>query len=207
MATADLERMLDEWAIAWSSSANTDPERVLALFADDGRYEDVTSGVVVRGKEDLRRYLIGAFATIPDFTVGVLRWFGAGPWTAFEWTMSGTHRGDWAGREHPRAGGREDPPPVRLLGCGGGHETGRPAAVATGIFSGRCLPLCFGSEGPSGRTLPGREYRWRWFLLHPPRGRNALRRSENADFGGLGNALISKIEERLATRSCTAHKF
>src|SRR5258708_31714035 len=96
--------MLDEWAIAWSSSANTDPERVLALFADDGIYEDVTSGAVVRGKEELRRYLIGAFATIPDFTFGVLRRFAAGPWAAIEWTMSGTHRGDWAGM--PPTGGR-----------------------------------------------------------------------------------------------------
>ena len=97
MLTADIERMLDEWAIAWSSSANNDPERVLALFADDGIYEDVTSGVVVRGKEDLRRYLIGAFATIPDFTFGVLRRFASGPWSAIEWTMSGTNRSDWAG--------------------------------------------------------------------------------------------------------------
>lgn len=97
MMTADIASMIDEWAIAWSSSANNDPERVLALFADDGMYEDVTSGVVVRGKEELRRYLIGAFATIPDFTFDVLRRFGAGPWAAIEWTMSGTHRGDWAG--------------------------------------------------------------------------------------------------------------
>ena len=68
MLTADIASMIDEWAIAWSSSANNDPERVLALFAGDGMYEDVTAGVVVRGKEDLRRYLIGAFATIPDLT-------------------------------------------------------------------------------------------------------------------------------------------
>jgi hypothetical protein len=47
MLTADIERMLDEWATAWSSSVNNDPERVLALFADDGMYEDATSGVVV----------------------------------------------------------------------------------------------------------------------------------------------------------------
>jgi steroid delta-isomerase-like uncharacterized protein len=97
MANAEVERMLDEWAIAWSSSMNTDPERVLALFVDDGMYEDATSGAIVRGQEELRRYLIGAFATIPDFTFGVLRRFGAGHWAAIEWTMSGTHRGDWAG--------------------------------------------------------------------------------------------------------------
>jgi steroid delta-isomerase-like uncharacterized protein len=93
----EVERMLDEWAIAWSSSANADPERVLALFADDGMYEDVTSGVVVRGQEELRRYLIGAFATIPDFTFHVLGRFAAGRSAAIEWTMSGTHRADWAG--------------------------------------------------------------------------------------------------------------
>jgi steroid delta-isomerase-like uncharacterized protein len=97
MLTADIDRMLDEWAFAWSSSINNDPERVLALFADDGMYEDVTSGAVVRGKEDLRRYLIGAFATIPDFTFGVLRRFAAGPWVAIEWTISGTNSRDWAG--------------------------------------------------------------------------------------------------------------
>ena len=96
-ATSDMERLLDEWAIAWSSSANSDPERVLALFADDGMYEDVTSGAVVRGKKELRRYLTGAFATIPDFTFDVLRRFAAGPWVTIEWTMSGTPAGDWAG--------------------------------------------------------------------------------------------------------------
>jgi uncharacterized protein (TIGR02246 family) len=69
MLTTDIDRLLDEWAIAWSSSANTDPDRVLALFADDGMYEDVTSGAVVRGKDDLRRYLVGAFATIPRLHV------------------------------------------------------------------------------------------------------------------------------------------
>jgi steroid delta-isomerase-like uncharacterized protein len=89
--------MLDEWATAWSSSSNTNPDRVLALFADDGMYEDVTSGVVVRGKEDLRRYLIGAFATIPDFTFSVLHQFATGTWASIEWTMSGTNRDDWAG--------------------------------------------------------------------------------------------------------------
>jgi steroid delta-isomerase-like uncharacterized protein len=97
MVTAEVERMLDEWAIAWSSSANNDPERVLALFADDCLFEDATFGVVVRGKEALRRYVTGAFAAVPDFTYGVLRRFAAGPWAAIEWTMSGTHTGDWPG--------------------------------------------------------------------------------------------------------------
>jgi len=41
MATSDLERMLDEWAMAWSSIDNKDPERLLALFADDCVYYEL----------------------------------------------------------------------------------------------------------------------------------------------------------------------
>jgi SnoaL-like domain len=94
MATADLDRLLDEWAIAWSSSDNNDPARLLALFADDGMYEDVTLGVGARGKEELRRCVSGAFAVIRDFTFRVTRRFAGSHWAAFEWVTSGTHRGD-----------------------------------------------------------------------------------------------------------------
>jgi steroid delta-isomerase-like uncharacterized protein len=97
MATDVLERLLDEWALAWSSTENTDLERVLALFADDGVFEDATFGVVVRGKEDLRRYVRGAFAAVPDFTYGVTSRFAASQWAAIEWVMSGTHKGDFPG--------------------------------------------------------------------------------------------------------------
>jgi len=43
MAAPDLERMFDDWAMAWTSN---DPEKVLALFTDDCFFEDVTFGVV-----------------------------------------------------------------------------------------------------------------------------------------------------------------
>ena len=97
MATSDLERMLDEWAMAWSSIDNKDPERVLALFADDCVFEDVTFGVVARGKEELRSLVNRAFAAAPDFTYGVTSRFAASQWAAIEWVMSGTHKGDWPG--------------------------------------------------------------------------------------------------------------
>jgi len=114
MATSDVERMLDEWAMAWSSN----PDRVLALFADDCVFEDVTFGVVARGKEELRSFANRAFAAVPDFKYEVISRFAASHWAAIEWVMSGTHRrlargaGHWqalfvgAGREHPRTGGR-----------------------------------------------------------------------------------------------------
>lgn len=97
MATSDLERMLDDWVIAWSSAEHNDPEKVLALFADDCVFEDVTFGVVVRGKEELRRFVSRAFAAVPDFKYGLTSRFAASQWAAIEWVMSGTHQGDFPG--------------------------------------------------------------------------------------------------------------
>ena len=97
MATSDLERMLDDWALAWSSGSSKDPEHLLALFADDCIFEDVTFGVVARGKEELRSFVNGAFAAIPDFKYGLRRWFATDQWGVIEWVMSGTHIGDLPG--------------------------------------------------------------------------------------------------------------
>jgi steroid delta-isomerase-like uncharacterized protein len=97
MATSDLERMLDEWAMAWSSAENSDPERVLALFADDCVFEDVPFGVVARGKEELRSFANRAFAAVPDFKYGLRARFAVSQWAVIEWKMSGTHKGDLPG--------------------------------------------------------------------------------------------------------------
>jgi steroid delta-isomerase-like uncharacterized protein len=94
MATSDLERMLDDWATAWSSH---DPERVLKLFTDDCIFEDVTFGVVTRGKEELRSFANGAFAAVPDLQFELKGRFATGEWAAVEWNMSGTHKGDFPG--------------------------------------------------------------------------------------------------------------
>ena len=96
-ATSNVDRMLDEWTTAWSSAQNNDPERVLALFVDDCFFEDVAFGVVVRTKEELRRFVIGAYAAVPDFTYRVTRRFATPEWAAIEWLMAGTHTGDFPG--------------------------------------------------------------------------------------------------------------
>jgi chromate reductase len=97
MATPDVERLLDDWAIAWSSKDGKDPERVLALFVDDCVFEDVTVGAVAHGKEELRTFTNGAFAAVPDFKYRLTRRFATGQWAAIEWEMSGTHNGDFPG--------------------------------------------------------------------------------------------------------------
>jgi hypothetical protein len=88
-------------------------------------FEDVTFGVVARGKEELRSFANRAFAAVPDFKYGLRSRFAASHWAAIEWVMSGTHKGKlprdtghWqtlfvgAGLDHPRTGGREDPPRI-----------------------------------------------------------------------------------------------
>ena len=94
MATSDTERVLEAWAMAWSSH---DTEKVLSLFTDNCVYEDVTFGVINHGKEELRGFANGVFAGIPDFKVHLTSRFSAGTWAGMEWVMSGTHKGDFPG--------------------------------------------------------------------------------------------------------------
>jgi steroid delta-isomerase-like uncharacterized protein len=89
-----MEKILDDWATAWSSH---DPERVIALFTDDWVYEDVTFGAVNRGKAELRAFADGTFAAVPDFKASLVTRFVAGNRGPMEWTMSGTHKGDFPG--------------------------------------------------------------------------------------------------------------
>jgi steroid delta-isomerase-like uncharacterized protein len=88
------ERILDDWATAWSSH---ETEKVLALFTDNCVYEDVTFDVVNHGREKLRAFADGTFAAVPDFKVELKARFVAGNWAAMEWVMSGTHKGDFPG--------------------------------------------------------------------------------------------------------------
>jgi steroid delta-isomerase-like uncharacterized protein len=98
MATSELEPLFDAWATAWSSNdSSKDPKRVLGLFVDDCFFEDVTFGVVARGKEELRSFVERAFAAIPDFKYGLRRRFATSQWAVIEWVMSGTHKGDLPG--------------------------------------------------------------------------------------------------------------
>jgi steroid delta-isomerase-like uncharacterized protein len=94
MGASDLDRMLDDWAMAWTSN---DPDKVLALLVDDCVFEDVTFGVVARGKEEVRSFASRAFAAVPDFKYGVTSRFAASQWATIEWVMSGTHKGDFPG--------------------------------------------------------------------------------------------------------------
>ena len=58
-----LERVLDQWAVSWSSG---DVDKLLPLFTDDVRYEDVTLGAVNQGKNALRDFAVATFGAFAD---------------------------------------------------------------------------------------------------------------------------------------------
>jgi hypothetical protein len=74
--TADLEMLPNAWARGGSSS--NDSARLLALYTDDCTFGDVTFGVATRGKEELRSFVNGAFAAVPDFKYESRSWFCRG---------------------------------------------------------------------------------------------------------------------------------
>ena len=79
-----VDRLLDDWAMAWTSN---EPEKVVALFTDDCVFEDVTFGLVARGKEEIRSFAKRAFAAVPDFEYGVISRFATNRWGVIEWEM------------------------------------------------------------------------------------------------------------------------
>jgi steroid delta-isomerase-like uncharacterized protein len=61
--TQELEHVLDQWVLAWSSN---DVERLLPLFTESVDYEDVPFGAASRGRDALRDIAAGTFAAFAD---------------------------------------------------------------------------------------------------------------------------------------------
>ena len=83
--------LIQEWAAAWSSG---DIERVMRGYAEDVVYEDVVLDVVFNGKDEFRTFVQTMYAFAPDLKLDIISEVVSGDSAAFEWTMSGTQRGD-----------------------------------------------------------------------------------------------------------------
>lgn len=92
----DVERMLRDYAVAWSSG---DVERVASFLTDDCVIENVGWGTVYRGQEEIKAWVRDNFATKPDFKIEVISLFVAGDWAGGEWVQSGTYTGEVLGTE------------------------------------------------------------------------------------------------------------
>jgi steroid delta-isomerase-like uncharacterized protein len=94
--TQPLELVLDQWAVAWSSG---DADKLLPLFTDDVRYEDVTLGAVNQGRNALRDFATGAFGAFADLKFELTSRLVAadGKSGAMEWIWRGRQTKDFPG--------------------------------------------------------------------------------------------------------------
>src|SRR5258706_6541752 len=94
--TKELEHVLDQWALAWSSG---DVERLLPLFTDGVDYEDVPFVAASHGRDALRDIATGTFAAFADLKFELKSRFVAadGKSGAIEWIWRGRQTQDFPG--------------------------------------------------------------------------------------------------------------
>ena len=83
-------KVIERLFSAWNSC---DEEKVVAVFSSDAVYEDVAAGQVSRGRDEIRKWVAGAFRDIENFKLETLRssfYKGGG---IVEWVWSGTDKG------------------------------------------------------------------------------------------------------------------
>ena len=95
MATTDLERLIEDWALAWSSPKRL--EELLSLVTEDCIYEDVATGTLTHGKTELEQLYHGAHDVFLDYKIELTSHFVAGNRAGAEWVKTGTHQGDLPG--------------------------------------------------------------------------------------------------------------
>jgi steroid delta-isomerase-like uncharacterized protein len=86
--------LLKQWIEAENSH---DVEKVLPLLTDDIVIEDMTFGVVMKGKDDIKQIYPTLFAAAPDFKLEPKAWVTDDKSFAVEIVYSGTQKGDFPG--------------------------------------------------------------------------------------------------------------
>jgi steroid delta-isomerase-like uncharacterized protein len=81
-----IERLFE----AWNSR---DAEKVVAAFDNAAVYEDVAAGQIHNGRDEIRKWVAGAFRDIGDFKLKVVRSTYYKRGGLVEWIWSGTDKG------------------------------------------------------------------------------------------------------------------
>lgn len=90
----DDEQLVKQYIEAENSH---DVERILSLLTDDVVIEDVTFGMVMKGKEGVRQGFSGFLKSVPDFKLIAKSWIIKDGTFALEIEFGGTHLGDFPG--------------------------------------------------------------------------------------------------------------
>jgi steroid delta-isomerase-like uncharacterized protein len=87
MATITTETIIKEWYDAWNSH---DGEKVSRFYTDDCIYEDMGSGRVYRGPQEVGASVEDMTTSFPDFKLEAKQSINTGNWSASEWVLTGT---------------------------------------------------------------------------------------------------------------------
>jgi steroid delta-isomerase-like uncharacterized protein len=82
------------FAAAWNSH---DADQLLALYTDDGVYEEIPSNTVAQGADEIRAFFEGTNALISDVVVTPVNSFQTEGWAVMEATYSGKYTGEMPG--------------------------------------------------------------------------------------------------------------
>lgn len=77
-----------------------DIEKLVALVTDDVIIEDVpfvTFGMLMNGKDGVRRGYAGFIEATPDFKIEPKSWVTSDRWFSLEWVLTATQKGDLPG--------------------------------------------------------------------------------------------------------------
>jgi steroid delta-isomerase-like uncharacterized protein len=97
-----VSRLMREYVGAWNSH---DADRLASLFVKYGSYGEFGSGMVMLGREEVRRYLTATFAALPDLAITPIgEPLSSGERVSWRWLMTATHQGEFVGM--PPAGKR-----------------------------------------------------------------------------------------------------
>jgi len=84
----DKEKLVKDFFAAWNSR---DPEKIARCYADDGIFEEVPTGKVFRGKNELIATFKNIFIDYPDLKCEQRAAFYSQNAVCGEFVMSGTH--------------------------------------------------------------------------------------------------------------------
>lgn len=90
--TAEHTRLIEQAAEFQSSH---DADRLAALFLEDGVFEDVPFDAVARGHSEMRRFWLGTWAAMPDFTMTLVSVVADQHRGGAEWVMTATQTGSF----------------------------------------------------------------------------------------------------------------
>jgi steroid delta-isomerase-like uncharacterized protein len=102
MVMAAITKLSQDYMKAFNAH---DIEKIQSYYTDDCMVENLGTGQVMHGVQDVKNYFLNFFSAFPDVQTEFTNDFRCNDWSATEWIMTGTHKGTLKG-----SGGMPDMP-------------------------------------------------------------------------------------------------